>query len=112
MNQAVKLMVDGVNGDLGELATNKLQKKQDTEIVTIHHQLMEELNVLALTEMNQAVKFFLEIVMPATIFGARSAKSIVTVVIVLVAMVHKTGMMPGRQNAVAGAANKGNVEQQ
>ena len=49
-------MVDGVNGDLGELATNKLQNKQDTEIVTIHHHLMEELNVLALTEMNQAVK--------------------------------------------------------
>ena len=49
-------MVDGVNGDLGELATNKLQNKQDTEIVTIHHHLMEELLVLALTEMNQAVK--------------------------------------------------------
>ena len=32
--------------------------------------------------------------------------------IVLVAMVHKTGMMQGMQNAAADAANKGYVEQQ
>ena len=34
-----------------------------------------------------------------------------TVVIVLVAMFHRVGMMQGMQNAVAGAANKGYVEQ-
>jgi len=100
-----------VNGDLGELATNKLQNKQDTEIVTIHHHLMEELNVLALTEMNQAVKFFLEIVVPASNGGPSHATLTRTVVIVLVAMFHRVGMMQGMQNAVAGAANKGYVGQ-
>ena len=50
------MMVDGATGDLGNLATNKQENEEEPEYVTIQHQLMEELPVLAPTEKNLTVK--------------------------------------------------------